>query len=118
MRASLGLKADVPAAFLLDLLKDRLAQFPETPTGTYVGTCNKALTCHFGNLEVTSKTSMKRFLEQFEEYYLNGDRCWRWDTADCKSAWKYGPWGEYLFMQRTMDDAASREPLKAEEPSE
>lgn len=98
-------KADVPTVFLPGLLKDRLAQFPETPTGTYVETCNKVLMGYFGNLEVTSKTGMKRFLEQFEGYYANGGKCWRWDTADCKSAWKYGPWGEDLFMQRTMDDA-------------
>lgn len=98
-------KADVPTVFLPGLLKDRLAQFPETPTGTYVETCNKVLMGYFGNLEVTSKTGMKRFLEQFEAYYANGGKCWRWDTAECKSAWKYGPWGEDLFMQRTMDDA-------------
>jgi len=100
-------KADVVTVFLPGLLKDRLAQFPETPTGTYVETCNKVLMGYFGNLEVTSKTGMKRFLEQFEAYYgtNGGGKCWRWDTEACKSAWKYGPWGEDLFMQRAMDDA-------------
>jgi len=98
-------KADVPTVFLPGLLKTRLAQFPETPTGTYVETCNKVLMGFFGNLEVTSKTGMKRFLEQFESYYINGGKCWKWDTPDCKKQWKYGPWGEDLFMQRTMDDA-------------
>jgi len=97
-------KADVPTVFLPGLLKDRLAQFPETPTGTYVETCNKVLMGYFGNLEVTSKTGMKRFLEQFEGYYAN-NKCWRWETPECKSKWKYGPWGEDLFMQKTMDDA-------------
>merc|ERR1712179_585403 len=97
-------KADVVTVFLPGLLKDRLAQFPETPTGTYVETCNKVLMGYFGNLEVTSKTGMKRFLEQFEAYYgtSGGGKCWRWDTEACKSAWKYGPWGEDLFMQRAM----------------
>merc|ERR1711983_705996 len=74
------------------------------PTGTYIETCNKVLMGYFGNLEVVSKTGMKRFLEQFEGYYVNGGKCWRWDTPDCKSAWKYGPWGEDLFMQRNKDD--------------
>merc|ERR1712241_1184362 len=66
------IKADVPTVFLPGLLKGRLAQFPETPTGTYVETCNKVLMGYFGNLEVVSKTGMKRFLEQFEGYYVNG----------------------------------------------
>jgi hypothetical protein len=99
-------KADVPTVFLPGLLKDRLAQFPETPTGTYVETCNKVLMGYFGNLEVTSKAGMKRFLEQFESYYNNGGKCWRWDTEACKKQWKYGPWGEDLYMQKCMDDAA------------
>jgi len=98
-------KADIPTVFLPSLLKTRLAQFPETPTGTYVETCNKVLMGYFGNLEVTSKTGMKRFLEQFESYYVNGGKCWKWDTPACKKQWKYGPWGEDLFMQRAMDDA-------------
>lgn len=60
---------------------------------------------YFGNLEVTSKTGMKRFLEQFESYYVNGGKCWKWDTPECKNKWKYGPWGEDLFMQFAMDSA-------------
>merc|ERR1712029_559346 len=52
-----------------------------------------------------SKNGMKRFLEQAETYYYNGGKCWRWDTEACKKQWQYGPWGEDLFMQKTMDDA-------------
>jgi len=98
-------KADVPTVFLPGLLKGRLATFPETPTGTYVETCNKVLMGFFGNLEVVSKTGMKRFLEQFESYYVNGGKCWKWNTEDCKKQWRYGPWGEDLFMQKAMDDS-------------
>jgi len=98
-------KADIPTVFLPGLLKTRLAQYPETPTGTYIETCNKVLMGYFGNLEVTSKTGMKRFLEQFESYYVNGGKCWKWDTPECKNKWKYGPWGEDLFMQFAMDSA-------------
>jgi len=98
-------KVDIPTVFLPAVLKTRLADYPETPTGTYLETCNKVLMGFFGNLEVTSKTGMKRFLEQFESYYANGGKCWRWDTEVCKKKWKYGPWGEDLFMQFTMDDA-------------
>merc|ERR1739847_97830 len=45
----------------------------------------------------------KRFLEQMDTSYTTG--CWRQETEVCKKGWKYGPWGEDLFMQRTMDDA-------------
>merc|ERR1712223_1291660 len=76
-----------------------------TPTGTYVETCNKVLMGFFGNLEVVSRTGMKRFLEQFESYCVNGGKCWKWDTEACKKKWKYGPWGEDLFMQFAMDSA-------------
>merc|ERR1711879_921845 len=71
----------------------------------YIETCNKVLEGFFGNLEVVSKTGMKRFLEQFESYYVNGGKCWKWDTAECKKKWQYGAWGEDLFMQFCMDDA-------------
>jgi len=98
-------KADVPTVFLPALLKSRLGDYPETPTGTYIDTCNKVLMGYFGNLEVTSKTGMKRFLEQFESYYVNGGKCWKWDTEECKKKWQYGAWGEDLFMQFCMDDA-------------
>merc|ERR1712039_897480 len=57
----------------------------------------------FGNLEVSSAEGFKRFLEQFEKAYSGG--CWKQETEACKAGWKYGAWGEDLFMQRTMDDA-------------
>merc|ERR1712048_1157150 len=84
--------------------KDKPTQYLNTPVFMGVWKQIKA-EGYFGNLEVTSKTGMKRFLEQFEAYYAEGGKCWRWDTPACKSAWKYGPWGEDLFMQHTMDDA-------------
>jgi len=98
-------KADPATVFLPSLVKSRLNEYPETPTGTYIETCNKVLEGFFGNLEIVSKTGMKRFLEQFESYYVNGGGCWKWDTEACKKKWQYGPWGEDLFMQFCMDDA-------------
>jgi len=98
-------KAEVATVFLPTQLKKRLAVYPETMYGTYIETCNKVLMGYFGNLEVVSKTGMKRFFEQFEEYYNVAGRCWRWDTEECKAKWQYGPWGEDLFMQFCMDDA-------------
>merc|ERR1719325_282429 len=106
------IKADAATVFMPAALKKRLSVYPETETGVYLETCNKVLQGYFGNLEVVSKAGMKRFLEQFENYYSNGGKCWRWDTEACKKQWKYGPWGEDLFMQKTMDDA---EVLKKED---
>jgi len=100
------IKADASTVFVPAALKKRLSVYPETSTGVYLETCNKVLQGYFGNLEVTSKAGMKRFLEQFESYYNNGGKCWRWDTEACKKQWKYGPWGEDLYMQKCMDDAA------------
>jgi len=99
------IKADASTVFLPATLKKRLGRYPTTATGVYLETCNKVLQGYFGNLEVVSKAGMKRFLEQFQTYYSNGGKCWRWDTEACKQQWKYGPWGEDLYMQKCMDDA-------------
>merc|ERR1712218_449386 len=99
------IKADAATVFMPAALKKRLSVYPESETGVYLETCNGVLEGYFGNLEVTSKTGMKRFLEQFQNYYSNGGKCWRWDTAECKKKWKFGAWGEDLFMQFAMDDA-------------
>jgi len=104
-------KADPSTVFMPAALKKRLSVYPETPTGVYLETCNKVLQGFFGNLEVVSKTGMKRFLEQAESYYSNGGKCWRWDTQPCKADWQYGPWGEDLFMQKCMDDAEVQKKL-------
>merc|ERR1712008_123430 len=52
---------------------------------------------------VVTAEGFKRFLEQMDTSFTSG--CWRQDTEACKKGWKYGTWGEDLFMQRTMDDA-------------
>merc|ERR1712242_76361 len=75
----------------------------DTPTGVYFQNCKEVLEGFFGNLEVVSAEGFKRFLEQIDTSYTSG--CWRQDTEECKKGWKYGTWGEDLFMQRTMDDA-------------
>merc|ERR1712222_173867 len=72
-------------------------------TGVYFQNCKEVLEGFFGNLEVVSAEGFKRFLEQMDTSYTSG--CWRQETEVCKKGWKYGTWGEDLFMQRTMDDA-------------
>jgi len=96
-------KVDAPTVFLPENLRNTLASKMDTATGVYFQNCKGVLEGFFGNLEVSSAEGFKRFLEQFEKAYAGG--CWKQETKACKAGWKYGPWGEDLFMQRTMDDA-------------
>jgi len=96
-------KVDAPTVFIPENLRNTLATKMDTSTGVYFQNCKGVLEGFFGNLEVSSAEGFKRFLEQFETSYKTS--CWRQNTEDCKKAWKYGPWGEDLFLQRTMDDA-------------
>lgn len=94
-------KVDPPTVFMPDNLRATLVSKMDTPTGVYFQNCKGVLEGFFGNLEVSSAEGFKRFLEQFETSYKTS--CWRWDTPKCKAGWKFGAWGEDLFMQRTMD---------------
>jgi len=96
-------KVDAPTVFMPDNLRNLLAPKRDDSTGVYFQNCAKVLEGFFGNLEVSSAEGFKRFLEQMDTSYTTG--CWRQTTEDCKKGWKYGTWGEDLFMQRTMDDA-------------
>lgn len=96
-------KVDAPTVFLPDNLRSILAKKQTGSTGVYYQNCKKVLEGYFGNLEVASAEGFKRFLEQMDTSFTKS--CWRQDTEECKKSWKYGPWGEDLFMQRTMDDA-------------
>jgi len=96
-------KVDAPTVFMPDNLRKLLAPKRDDSTGVYFQNCAKVLEGFFGNLEVSSAEGFKRFLEQMDTSYTTG--CWRQTTEDCKKGWKYGTWGEDLFMQRTMDDA-------------
>merc|ERR1712156_467527 len=81
-------KVDAPTVFMPDHLRTILATKKDDQTGVYCQNCKEVL---------------ERFLEQIDASYTSG--CWRQDTEVCKKGWKYGTWGEDLFMQRTMDDA-------------
>jgi len=96
-------KVDAPTVFMPENLRTLLAPKQDDSTGVYFQNCKKVLEGFFGNLEVASAEGFKRFLEQMDTAFTTG--CWRQTTEECKKGWKYGPWGEDLFMQRTMDDA-------------
>merc|ERR1712217_759037 len=97
------LSSTITARVLPENLRSLLASKMDTTTGVYFQNCKGVLEGFFGNLEVSSAEGFKRFLEQFEKAYSGG--CWKQETEACKAGWKYGAWGEDLFMQRTMDDA-------------
>jgi len=104
-RFSWTVKVDIPTVFLPGLLLSKLSSYLVPESGTYIETCNNVKMGYFGNLGIASRTGMSRFLRQFESYYINGGKCWKWDTPECRKVWQYGPWGEDLFMQFAMDDA-------------
>jgi len=96
-------KVDAATVFMPENLRKLLVSKRDDSTGVYFQNCKKVLEGFFGNLEVTSAEGFKRFLEQMDTAYKTG--CWRQTTQECKKGWKYGTWGEDLFMQRTMDEA-------------
>lgn len=96
-------KVDAPTVFFPDLLRAKLSSKVDTSTGVYYPNCEKVMEGYFGNLEVVSAEGFKRFLEQYESSY--NTLCWRMDKDSCKKEWKYGPWGEDLFMQKVLDGA-------------
>merc|ERR1711897_2339 len=85
-----------PTVFMPDHLRTILATKRDDSTGVYFQNCKEVLEGFFGNLEVGSAEGFKRFLEQMDTSYTSG--CWRQETEECKKGWKYGTWGEDLFM--------------------
>jgi len=101
-------KVDPPTVFMPWNLRAALSSKMDTATGVYFQNCAGVLEGFFGNLEVSSAEGFKRFLQQFESDYSTA--CWKQDeaaksNAKCEKGWKYGPFGEDLFMQKTMDFA-------------
>merc|ERR1712217_572340 len=65
--------------------------------GVYVENCKKVMYGFFGNLEVVSH-------DAFDAFLFNLEHCKKTlDWKGQKPGWKYGPWGEDLFMQNCMD---------------
>jgi len=90
-------KVDADAVFLPQRLLDTLKGYKEPAEGIYVENCRKVQYGFFGNLEIVSATGFNTFLTNLEDCKKTLD--WKGVDPD----WKYGPYGEDLFMQKCLD---------------
>jgi len=90
-------KVDADAVFLPLRLVHTVASFKVPAGGCYIENCAKVMYGFFGNLEVVSSDGFASFLSNLET--CKADLDWKGEDPD----WKYGPWGEDLFMQKCMD---------------
>jgi len=90
-------KVDADAVFLPQRLLDTLKGYKVPAEGVYVENCKKVLFGFFGNIEVVSATAFNTFLSNIDDCKKTLD--WKGQDPD----WKYGPWGEDLFMQKCLD---------------
>merc|ERR1711870_144586 len=91
------IKSDIDAVFLPQRLLDTLKGYKVPSGGVYIENCKKVMYGFFGHLEVVSGDGFQTFLTNLET--CKATLAWKGDDPD----WKFGPWGEDLFMQRCMD---------------
>jgi len=91
------IKADADAVFIPVRLLETLKGYKVPGGGVYVENCKKVMYGFFGNLEVVSHDAFDAFLFNLEHCKATLD--WK----GLEPSWKYGPWGEDLFMQKCMD---------------
>merc|ERR1712150_205699 len=95
------IKVDADAVFLPGRLRTWLSTKGgggESPHGVYFENCRNVQYGFFGNLEVISKTGAKVLDAYLEECHEAFAPC-----ANKGCDWKWGPWGEDVFVQRCMD---------------
>merc|ERR1712050_347026 len=91
------IKVDADAVFLPQRLLTGLQSFHVPEGGVYIENCKKVIYGFFGNLEVVSGDGFATFLDNLESCKATLD--WKGLDPD----WKFGPYGEDLFMQNCMD---------------
>merc|ERR1712048_1226015 len=91
------IKSDIDAVFLPQRLLDTLKGYKVPSGGVYIENCKKVMYGFFGHLEVVSSEAFSTFLSSLESCKSSLD--WKGQDPD----WKFGPWGEDLFMQKCMD---------------
>jgi len=90
-------KVDVDSVFLPDRLLKKLAGYHVPTGGVYIDNCAKVKFGFFGNLEVVSQDAFATFLANLETCKATLD--WKGEDPE----WKWGPYGEDLFMQMCLD---------------
>jgi len=92
-------KADADAVFVPQRLREWLGyKGGDTPHGVYFENCRNVQYGFFGNLEVMSHTAASVLTTYLEDCHAVFAPC-----ANQGCDWKYGPWGEDVFVQRCMD---------------
>jgi len=90
-------KVDIDSVFLPDRLIKKLNGYHVPQGGVYIDNCAKVRYGFFGNLEVVSQDAFATFLGSLETCKASLD--WKGLDPD----WKFGPYGEDLFMQMCLD---------------
>jgi len=91
------IKVDIDSVFVPQRLLTKLQGYKVPSGGVYIENCKKVLFGFFGNLEVVSVDAFQTFLGNLETCKSSLD--WKGFDPD----WKFGPYGEDLFMQKCMD---------------
>jgi hypothetical protein len=100
-KADYVVKVDADAVFVPQRLRDWLSfgsRGYDSPHGVYYENCPNVQYGFFGNLEVMTKTAasvLTTYLEECHEVFA--------PCADDGCDWKFGSWGEDVFIQRCMD---------------
>jgi hypothetical protein len=92
------IKVDPDAVFLPARMRSWLQGRKDTDHGIYYENCQNVQMGFFGNLEVLTKRAMAALLGNLEDCHAVYAPC-----ANTGCDWKYGPWGEDVWMQRCMD---------------
>lgn len=92
-------KADADAVFVPQRLREWLgSKGGDTPHGVYFENCPNVQYGLFGNLEVISRTAASVLTTYLEDCHAVFAPC-----ANQGCDWKFGPWGEDVFLQRCLD---------------
>merc|ERR1711948_225406 len=91
------IKTDIDAVFLPERFLHRMQGFHVPEGGVFIENCEKVMFGFFGNLEVVSKDGFDTFASNLESCKKTID--WKGTDPD----WKFGPYGEDLFMQKCME---------------
>jgi len=92
-------KADADAVFMPNRLQGWLdTKAGESPHGIYFENCRNVQYGFFGNLEVMSNQAAKVLTTYLEDCHAVYAPC-AYDGCD----WKYGAWGEDVYVQRCLD---------------
>jgi len=99
-QADWTVKVDPDAVFLPDRLRTYLANkvAGDSPHGLYLENCPNVQYGFFGHIEVISKTGAQVLTSYLDECHDAFAPC-----ANDGCDWKWGAWGEDVFIQRCMD---------------